>query len=671
MVQKYVFGTPVETYAVVEKVPVKAEISEEAQLSLIPHLKADMIMLPRKDGAADMQTKGLHFKRKLQKGEAVYGLGETMHGINKRGFQYISYNTDDPHHTEKTKSLYGSHNFLVIEDILGIFFDTPARVTFDIDVNQSGMLEVTAETTSMNLYFIEGDSSYGIVKEFRRIIGRSFLPPLWAFGYCQSRWGYRSQKDVMRVVESYRKAGIPLDSVCMDIDYMDRFIDFTIHPRRFPNLKEFSARLKEQGIHLVPIIDAGIKIEPGNEVYEEGVLDGYFCTNEEGKPFSAAVWPGMTHFPDFFQPDARSWFGSKYKVLTDCGIEGFWNDMNEPAIFYSENSPRRTMKEILLGLLNPARAEANASKESNAYRDYKHFYHLVDKKRVLHHDVHNLYGGLMTMAGNEGLTKLLPHRFLLYSRASYIGAHRYGGIWTGDNSSCWEHLRVNICQMPSLQMCGFLFIGADTGGFGANCDRELLLRWLAFSVFTPLMRNHSALHTRKQECYRFGDTGDFRRVISLRYRLLPYLYSEFMKAALQDEMYMRPLAFDFPDDACAKTVEDQLMVGGDLMVAPVVEQGAEGRKVYLPEDMTQIRFDGESFSCEPCGAGWHEIKVSLHEVVFFLRKGHAIVVAERTVQSTRELNLDEVQLLGEGEYLQYLDDGVTREVTMENVRLRK
>jgi len=277
---------------------------------------------------------------------------------------------------------------------------------------------------------------------------------------------------------------------------------------------------------------------------------------------------------------------------------------------------------------------------------------------------------LMTMADNQGLEELLDHRFLLYSRSSYIGAHRYGGIWTGDNSSEWNHLRRNVCQMPSLNMCGFVYTGADTGGFGGNTTRELLLRWLAFSAFTPLMRNHACMGTRKQECYNFSNTDDFKRVVNLRYRLLPYIYSEFMKAVLKGDMYMKPLAFDFPDDELAAGVEDQLMVGVNIMVAPVIEEGATGREVYLPENMTMVRFDGEHFNCSKVEKGTIRVEVALNEVVFFIRDGKSVPVANKQVQSTKDLDITDVSLIGDQvAYEQYVDDGLTKSVSLENVRV--
>lgn len=640
MITCKVYGEPVETGAVVDDLESIAveRVSEES--------------LPA----------SRHFCYGLSETDIVYGLGETMGGINKRGKSYISYNTDDPHHRQSMPSMYGTHNFFVIDgkEPLGVFVDSPARVVFDVDVNHSGVVSVTVESPHLKLYTIKGKNAYDITKQFLNIIGRSFVPPLWAFGFGQSRWGYKNYKDIDKVVEGYRKAKIPLDYVCLDIDYMDRYIDFTVNIKRFPNVKEYVKEKKEQGIHLVPIIDAGVKVEPGNETYDVGIRNGYFATNEEGEPFSAAVWPGMTHFPDFFQAAVREWFGKEYHKLTDLGFEGFWNDMNEPAIFYSEYSTKQTKLEQILDFLMPSRAEKKSGAKSNAYSDYHHFYHMVDGVRMNHHDVHNLFGGLMIRSSGEGLQKLLKNRYLLFSRSSYIGAHRYGGIWTGDNHSSFEMLRQNLVHMAGLNMCGFLYSGADTGGFGGNCTRELMLRWLALSVFTPLMRNHSALGTKKQECYGFDNPGDFKKVIALRYRLLPYIYSEFMKALVHKDMYMKPLGFEFCEDETARRCEDQLLVGEGIMIAPIMTEGRNTRQVYLPEEMIMVRFDGENFSEKKYSKGTIEIKVPLNEVVFFIRNEKSICVTRHLVQSTKDLNLWDVKQIGyDTPYDQYVDDGIS------------
>ena len=646
MIKRYKYGNPINTGAVVD------DCFENIEEVIVSEASAT---------GEDGNRISLIYP--LDAEDAIYGLGETMRGINKRGYRYIMYNTDDPHHKQDMPSLYGAHNFLVIDGIskLGIFVDTPARTTFDVDVDDSGEIRIVAESSDAYVYEITGDSAYDITHQFLKIIGRSFIPPLWAFGFCQSRWGYKNAKDVDTVIKKYREANIPLDSVCIDIDYMDRFIDFTINPKRFPNMKEYVDEKKTQGIHLVPIIDAGVKIEPGDPTYEEGIAGKYFCTNAEGKEYKAAVWPGLTHFPDFFKSDTRKWFGGRYKVLTDLGLDGFWNDMNEPAVFYSESTPKESNLDRVLNFLIKSRAERKQKGESNAYISYRHFFHDIDGKKVCHHDVHNLYGALMTRAAGEGLSEILDHRYLLYTRSTYIGSHRYGGLWTGDNNSSFEMLKQNLQQMPGLNMCGYIYSGADTGGFGGNCTRELLLRWLALSTFTPLMRDHSCMGTRNQECYAFGDTDAFRRVVNLRYRLIPYIYSEFMKAALAQDMFIKPLAFEYGNDKTAASISDQLLVGEGIMIAPVVEEGVNGRDVYLPEEMIQVRFDGEKFETEVCQAGFHYIQVPLHQVVFYIRNNKSIVVSKKQYTSTIDMDLSDVERLGyDVEYDHYIDDGISK-----------
>lgn len=266
---------------------------------------------------------------------------------------------------------------------------------------------------------------------------------------------------------------------------------------------------------------------------------------------------------------------------------------------------------------------------------------------VRHDLVHNLYGYNMTRAAGEALKKIAPDKkMLLFSRSSYIGMHRYGGIWTGDNQSWWSHILLNLKMMPSLNMCGFLYTGADLGGFGADTTRDLLLRWLALGVFTPLMRNHTALGTREQECYQFEQIEDFRHVIGVRYRLIPYLYSTYIKAVNQDEMYFRPLGFDFPEDRRAIETEDQLFLGDEVMIAPVYTQNVSGRTVYLPEEMQFVKFmpDGTIYK-ETLEQGTHYIEVALNEVPLFIRKGTCIPVVD-VAQSVDAIDTSTIKYLG-------------------------
>ncbi len=658
MIKKYVFGNPIETGATVQKIP--------ESLSKISVMQMEKT-----------EDKVVLFYN-MEKEDIVYGLGEQVRGINKRGFSYISYETDDPIHTEGKHSLYGIHNFLIVSGkwTFGIFIDDPGKVIFDVGETSMETLKITAGKDCV-IYTIEAESLKGIVKQFRQLVGRSYIPPKWAFGYQQSRWGYENQKDIKDVISGYKDHKIPLEAVYLDIDYMEHYKDFTVDKEKFSDFPKFVNELKEQNIHLVPIIDAGVKIEEGYSVYEEGVENNYFCKEEDGKDFTAAVWPGKVHFPDMLNTKAREWFGGKYELLTKQGIDGFWNDMNEPAIFYSEENLKKVLEEIIamkdenLDIHSFFHLKDLVGSLSNSSIDYAAFYHNMDGLKICHKDVHNLYGFYMTKAAAEAFEKIEPKkRILLFSRSSYIGMHRYGGIWTGDNHAWWQQLLLSIQQMPSLNMCGILYTGSDIGGFGGDTTKDLLLRWLEFGIFTPLMRNHSAAGTRKQEVYQFGDTKDFRNIIRIRYALIPYLYSEFMKAALEDEMYFRPLAFDYPEDTSAKRVEDQLMVGESIMIAPVYIQNAYGRYIYLPEEMLMVRMKSpEEKQFEVWEKGDHYIEIALNEVVFFIKKNHMLPLAilDDMVNTTADLDESRYEWIGfaeeRAEYTLYRDDGISKTYT--------
>ena len=656
MIQRFSFGHPFPTQSVVLSLP--------AESGPVPFLTPD----------------GTGWRFTLSEQAAVYGLGEMPRGINKRGWHYITNNTDESRHSEDKLSFYGAHNFLLVRDgstCFGLFVDFPGKVYYDIGYTRHDLFSFHTETSDYDLYLLSGGNENAICKEFRTLIGRSYIPPRWAFGLAQSRWGYKTEEDVREVARQYKEHDLPLDMICMDIEYMQDYADFTVNKERFPDLAKLSADLKAQGIRLVPIIDAGVRIDPNDPTCTEGVEKGYFCKKADGTPFVAAVWPGKAYFADFLRPEVREWFGHKYKALTDCGIEGFWNDMNEPSLFYS---PERL--HAFLNDMAALREKDNIEQEEfflrviggamglmNSPADYASFYHEVDGQKVRHDQVHNLYGGSMTRAAGEAFADLRPgQRTLLYSRSSFIGSHRYGGIWLGDNNSSWAQLLANIQMMPSVQMCGFLYSGADLCGFSSDTTPDLALRWLEFGLLTPLMRNHSAVGTRMQEYYRFPEVlPAVRNMIRLRYALLPYLYSEFMKAALENTSYFRPLAFDYPDDPDAREVEDQLLLGEGLMAAPVYVQNAHGRHVYLPEPMKLLRLRAvDDYDEEILPAGHHYIRCALDEMLLFLRPGHIVPVAQ-PANNTSELDDASLTLwsfLPDGEsaeYRMYRDDGVTTE----------
>ena len=619
MITRYDFGHPIDTGAVVRRLPV--EQGDPPRLTVT------------RSGDA------VSFACELGDDDFIFGLGEAVRGINKRGHLYRAWNSDDFSHTENKHSLYGSHNLLLFSGASGVFgayFDDPGEVTFDLGFTEMNRAVITSSNGSLSLYLLEGGSLTELCREFRQLTGRSYAPPKWGLGYIQSRWGYASARELLAIVREHRERHIPLDGMSMDIDYMDDFKDFTWNRQNFPDLPALAAQLREDHVRLVPIIDAGVKQQEGYDVCDEGVEKGYFVKKADGSLFVGAVWPGRSYFPDFLRADVRRWFGAQYRKLLDAGVEGFWNDMNEPALFYSPETldaayaKAEALRGKNIGIHESFALQGAFGGMANNPEDYRRFYHEVDGQPVRHDRVHNLYGAMMTRAAAEGFAEYRPEkRFLLFSRSSFIGAHRYGGIWQGDNTSWWSHLLLNLRMMPSLNMCGFLYCGADLGGFNSDTSGDLLLRWLQLGVFTPLMRNHSALGTRDQEAYRFELWPAMRRVLTVRYALLPYLYSTLMKAVLTDGMMFRPLAFDYPDDETACRTEDQVLLGEEAMIAPVYEQNARGRHVYLPEDMLMVRFRSAA-DCDrvPLTRGHHWVELALDEFPLFIRRGHVVPLAK-------------------------------------------
>lgn len=653
MIQKFRFGEPILSDSVVKDIPLS------------------------KGNVPYVQTKSeenLSFHYDLAPEDAVYGLGENMHGINKRGFVYESRCMDGARHTDDRISLYAAHNFIIVDGNrrFAMFLDTASIVTYDVGNKNIDQLIITCKTKDVDVYIIEEKDLVSIVSAFRELIGKSYIPPKWAFGYQQSRWGYRTEDDFREIAKNYKEHGIPLDALYMDIDYMEEYESFTIDREKFPNFEGLVDEMKADGLHLVPIIDAGIKVKQGYGVYEDGVANDYFCKDKDGNNFKCGVWPGFCHFPDVLNTKTRAWFGDQYRVLLDKGIDGFWNDMNEPSIFYTQERLQEayTMVDELraqgeLDLHTYFGLRSKFQTLTSNPEDYKLFYHDMDGKKVRHDAVHNLFGYYLTRAAAEGFDRYNSEkRILLFSRASSIGMHRYSGIWTGDNHSWWSHLKMNIKMMPSLNMCGFLYSGADLGGFGGDTNEELMLRWIEFGMFAPLMRNHNQ-GRRDQELYTFSHTNWFKNLIELRYAMIPYLYSEFVKAVQTNACFFRPLVFDYTKDPMVKEIEDQLMVGEGIMVAPIYEANVRGRTVYVPEDMLMVRMRSyEEIQTETIAKGMHYVSMALDEVVFFIKKDHLMVLAEPKTR-TRDMNFDQLYVLGyitqPIQYQLYDDDGYSKQ----------
>jgi len=493
-------------------------------------------------------------------GQRFFACGERTSGLEKTGTHQVFWNVDPPAgHTASFNNLYTSIPFtLALHEgkATGFFLDNPGRVEFDLGKADPNHVTATAEN-ALVFYLFSGPTPRDVVEQYTRLTGRISLPPLWALGNQQSKWGYMDADEVRSICSGYRDRGIPCDVVYLDIDHMRGYRVFTFDEDRFPDMPTFTAQLEADGFKVVCITDPGVKVDEDYSVYTEGRDLDLYCKTREGEEYRNVVWPGLCAFPDFTNPAAQAWWGEQQAPLVAAGVAGVWCDMDEPALFVPQQS---TMPG---DVVHPGGGEAR-----------------------LHKDVHNLYGSLMAQAATEGLKRLRPEkRPFVITRAGFAGLQRHALQWTGDNSSWWEHLWMSMPQLQNLGLSGVSFCGVDVGGFFGDCDGELLARWTEFGVFQPLNRNHSCKGTVAQEPWAFGEPYESvcRDMLKLRMRLLPYLYTAFEEATRTGAPILRPLLFDFPEDPVTYTADDQFLFGDALLVAPITRPGIEHRHVYLPE----------------------------------------------------------------------------------------
>lgn len=567
--------------------------------------------------------------------EHYFGLGEKSGPLDKRGRGFVMWNTDNFGWGATTDPLYEDVPFFMAlrnGKAYGIFFDNTYRSTFDFGSEFRDLYSFGAEGGELNYYFIYGPSPKEVLERFTGLVGRAPLPPEWSLGYQQSRYSYSPASQVRFIAENFRERKIPCDVIYLDIAYMNGYRVFTWSPTDFPDPKGLTAALRKEGFRIVTILDPGIKVDPNYWVYQQGLAGHDFVTNPDGSIYEGAVWPGTSAFPDFTSPRVREWWGSLYRGLVADGVAGFWNDMNEPSVF---NVPTKTMPLDTVF--------------------YDHGLHSPHAK------VHNVYGMLMSRATRAGVLRLRPNeRPFVLTRDTYAGGQRYAAVWTGDNTSTWDHLRISIPEIMNMGLSGLSLAGADIGGFAESPSPDLYTRWLEAGVFYPLCRTHTTLGSREQDPWSYGIRREDinRKSIDLRYRLLPYLYNAFYESSETGLPVMRALLLDYPDDPEAISQDEEFMFGDDLLVAPVVKDGEWKWSVYLPRGKWFDYKSGRAYE------GHRSVMVDapLGAIPMFVRGG-AIIPTRQLVQSTGEAPIDpltfEIYPDGDssGEY--YEDDGLS------------
>lgn len=577
----------------------------------------------------------LKLTKKCQRKEAFYGLGDKTCSPDLRGKTFQNWCEDAFGFGRETDPLYRAVPFyygLNQGVAYGIFFDNTFRTHFDFDSAENDTISFQAEGGELNYYFLNGPGLLDVARAQARLTGTPELPPIWALGYHQCRWSYYPHSRVLEIADKFRELEIPCDAIYLDIDYMDGYRCFTWDKSHFPEPKQLIDQLQENGFHTVVMIDPGIKEDHQYSVYREGLEKNMFLRTTDGDIAKGPVWPGFCAFPDFTHPEVREWWGDLYAGLyQQDGVSGFWNDMNEPAVFHVDH---KTLPDQVL--------------------------HHFEGQPAGHRKAHNVYGMLMTQASWEGFKRLRPDkRPFLLTRATFSGGQRYAAVWTGDNHSNWEHLAIANVQCQRLSISGFSFCGTDIGGFAGVVEGELFVRWLQLAVFHPLMRVHSmgqhaggdiaitdeaqlsdpALHVSDQEPWSFGDkwTALAKKAIELRYALLPCLYTAIWQNSQDGTPVLRHAVFVDPDDPKLWDCERDFQFGDHLFVSPVIQPKVQRQLVYLPKGNWYYFWTGQPSSGEIF------VNIMPEQIPFFVREG-AVLSTYPIRQYTSEKPIDELTL---------------------------
>jgi alpha-glucosidase len=536
--------------------------------------------------------------------ETIYGLGERAAPLDRRGGSYRMWNTDpggsygpgkDPLYITIPAylSMHNNGSYL-------IFYENSFPATFKF-----GSKEIPADTSQVEFeggmlryYLMPGPPDIAL-ERYTELTGRAPLPPRWALGYHQSRWGYKTEADIREVAAGFRENDLPLSAIHLDIDYMDGYRIFTVNRRRFPDLNKLTQDLERQGIKTVAIIDPAIKIDRKYKQYQECLEGEIFCKDQDGKVVEGLVWPGWSAYPDFTNPATRAWWGQQYPRLLNQGIAGIWHDMNEPTAFTA-------WEDMTLPLQSR---------------------HDLEGTQGDHRQAHNLYGLLMNQAGYEALRSLRPgRRPWLLTRSGWAGLQRYAWTWTGDTESSWDALRMTIPTVLGLGLSGLPFSGPDVGGFSGEPSEELYVRWFQMASFLPFFRTHSAIGIPRREPWMFGDRvlNILREFLNMREQLIPYHYGLAWEASQKGHPPVRPLFWLDPTDQALWKIEDAFLLGDSLLIAPMLEEGQEQRSFHLPAGGWYNFWDDRYLQ----GPGEITLQAGLERIPILVRAGSVLPVQQ-------------------------------------------
>jgi alpha-glucosidase len=596
------------------------------------------------DPAIGWSASGVCAWKQIESDEHFYGFGERTGLLDKLAERKTNWTIDSLDYNSQTDEMYQAIPFFIALRpglSYGLFLNSTHWSQFDMGATQPGVWQMHSQAAELDYYILYGPEPAQILATYADLTGHMPLPPKWALGYHQCRWSYESAAIVQELAQEFRQRRIPCDVIHLDIDYMQGYRVFTWHRQRFADPKSLISDLKATGFNVVTIVDPGVKYESEADyaVFDEGLERDCFVRRATGELFHGYVWPDKAVFPDFIRPDVRQWWSQHHRVLTDAGVAGIWNDMNEPAL---DDRPFGDGGNKIPFPLDAPQGSA--------------------EEQTTHAEVHNLYGWMMARASHEALASLRPdERSFVLTRSGFAGIQRWSAVWTGDNQSLWDHLETSLPMLCNLGLSGVPFVGCDIGGFAGNATAELFARWMQVGMLYPFMRGHSALTTARHEPWVFGERTEriCRDYIELRYRLLPYLYSLFWQASTTGAPILRPLLYHYPNDRQTYALHDQVMLGPFLLAAPIYHPGQEYRAVYLPEGTwydwwTNERHEGPTHLLA---------HAPLERIPLYARAG-AIIPMQPVMQYVDESPITELTLKiypGNGEWTLYEDDGRTFE----------
>ena len=614
-----------------------------------------LIAPPGRDELANplMPAGGARCYLRLSSGERIIGAGERTEPLDRRGARLVFWTTDPPSpHDEITGAMYASIPFWLVARpdgrVWGVFMDSVGRSDLDAGASDPDLMSFGVASGDLTFYVLAGPTPADVLRQYTDLTGRMPLPPRWALGYGQSRWSYFPESHLREIAAQFRARRIPCDHLWLDIDYMDGYRVFTWSPTRYPDPARLLADLREQGFKAITIIDPCVKADPTDPTFSDGVRRDYFIRRANGALFTGVVWPGESVFADFSREDVRWWWGDLHRPLLDAGVAGIWNDMNEPGLTDRLVPGAGTPHGSTMDLLAVQRPDGS------------------EGEPVSHERLHNAYGMLMARATHEGLARLRPdERPFVLSRAGYAGIQRYAAIWTGDNHSRWEHLRLAARMCLSLGMSGTPLVGFDTGGFWDAPTGELLTRFTQLGALFPFFRNHCAMSMPPQEPWALGQPFEafIRQAIELRYRLLPYFYTLADEAARTGAPITRPMLYHWPGDPTIAGMDDQFTVGADLLAAPVFASEQRQRDVRFPAGAWRDWVSGQRHD----GPVTARVDCPIDIAPLYQREG-SIIPLGPIMQYVGELDVEPLTLVcalgpepdARAQGSLYEDDGVTR-----------